>query len=98
MPQAARWINTVDPLAYALNVLLPLHLTCDGGEAAGCPTVLYPEPGVGLVPVDRTLLVDELYGVSHATLWKNMGFLAVFVGVFVVTTALAMQFVRHIVR
>jgi hypothetical protein len=95
MPKGTEWIHNVDPIAFAFSVLLPLHLHCDG---AGCPTVDYPEPGRGIVPVNRSDLVDKLYSVNYASLWSNVGFLAVFVGAFFVTNSLATRFVRHIVR
>lgn len=108
----------MDPVGYAFRVLLPLHVHCEGGRAAGCPTVMYL-----YFPQDRTELVDsepcgggapcllrwqhyhalpclsaEFFDVSYAGIWPNMGYLAVFVGVFLVTNALAMRFIRHIVR
>ena len=98
MPPGARWINTIDPLGYALKALLPLHLTCDGGAAAGCPTILYPIPGVGQVAVDRTALVDELYDVSSSRLWQSVAAMAVFAAALLATTALSMGLVRHITR
>jgi ABC-type multidrug transport system permease subunit len=98
MPPAGRWINTVDPLAYALDALLPLHLTCDGGAAAGCPTIVYPVPGIGPIPVDRTALVDELYDVSYSHLWHNIGIMAIFAAVLLATSCLSISLLRHITR
>lgn len=98
MPAGARWINTVDPLAYALNALLPLHLTCNGGPEAGCPTISYPLPDGGVSSIDRTKLVDDLYDVSYSRLWSSIAILSSFAGVLLVTTALSMAYVRHITR
>lgn len=54
-PAGSRWVNTVDPVGYLLRVVLPLHIHCEGGKAAGCPVILYPTPA-GVIPVDRSAL------------------------------------------
>lgn len=97
-PAGSGWINTIDPIGYSLRVLLPLHIHCEGGAAAGCPKIPYPDPVRGLVPIDRSVLMNRLYEVYYSDIWPNMGWLAIFVGVFMVTYGLALRFVRHIVR
>ena len=80
-----------------LRVVLPLHIHCEGGAAAGCPTVAYPTPQ-GVVQVDRSALMNSLYDVYYVDVWINMLWLALFVPGFFLANALAMRFIRHIVR
>ena len=88
----------LSPTGYAFRALIPLHFHCEGGAAAGCPTVLFPDPVKGVITVDRSSLVDSLYELEYARVWENIGYLAIFVGVFQVLNVLATTYVRHIVR
>lgn len=42
--------------------------------------------------------VNKLYEVYYSDVWANMGWLALFVPCFFAANALALRFVRHIVR
>lgn len=48
--------------------------------------------------VDRRELVDSLYEINITQVWANVGYLAIFVGVFQVLNILATSYIRHIVR
>ena len=77
---------------------MPLHFNCEGGLAAGCPTVQYPDPVKGIITVDRSTLVNSLYELEYSQVWANIGYLAIFVGFFQILNVLATTYVRHIVR
>jgi hypothetical protein len=98
MPVGARWVNTIDPVGYLLRAVLPLHIHCEGGtSSAGCTRIAYPTPA-GIRRLDLDVLMDSLYDVRYADVWPNLGWLALFVPAFFVLNALALRYVRHIVR
>ena len=82
MPPGSKWLNTIDPIAYAFRALVPLVFHCVGGKPAGCPMIKAPGAGQQLVSVDRSDFVNETYELSYDNIWPSIGYTAIFIGVF----------------
>lgn len=100
MPPGAKWLNTIDPIAYAFRALIPLHFCA--APACYDPTIIAPswlseEVGV-FQPYPRSVWVDNTYEVSSAQIWPCIGYLSIFVGVFQLIAFTGTNFVRHISR
>ena len=91
-------LNTIDPIAYAFRALIPLHFHCEGGVAAGCPTLLAPNDSQVLTLYDRSTFVESTYEVSHSAIWACIGYTALFIVAFQALNILSTYRVRHISR
>jgi hypothetical protein len=98
MPPGSTWLNTIDPIAYAFRALVPLHFHCDGGAAAGCPTILAPDANQVPTVVDRSEFVDATYELSVTQIWPSIGYMAIFIAVFQAVNIASTYSVRHISR
>lgn len=93
MPPGSKWINTIDPIGYAFRALIPLHFDCQGGTAAGCPTITVFE-----VSVDRSDFVSSTYEVAVSQIWPSIGYMAIFIAVFQALNVFSTYRVRHLSR
>lgn len=94
MPIGARWLNSIDPVTYTIRVLLPLHVHCEGGVQAGCPTIRLPTPA-GMITVDRSALLSAQFDVSVDEIWVNMSWLALFCPIFFLLYSIVLRFIKH---
>jgi ABC-type multidrug transport system permease subunit len=99
MPPGSKWLNTIDPIAYAFRALVPLHFHCEGGAGAGCATIVAPD-AVTQVPTvyDRSSYVNATYELSYGEIWPSIGYTAVFIVVFQCLNIFSTYRVRHISR
>ena len=97
MPPGSKWVNTIDPIAYAFRALIPLHFKCEGGVAAGCPTISVPN-STGVYTWDRMEFINDAYELSYDQIWPSIGYTAIFIGVFQFFNVLATYRIRHISR
>ena len=97
MPPGSKWINTIDPIAYVFRALIPLHFTCTGGVAAGCPRITVVDAN-GLREWDRSEFVDSAYELSASQIWPCIGYTAIFVAAFQVMNLIATYRIRHLSR
>lgn len=97
MDAGASWFCWIDPITYAFRALIPPHFYCEGGLAAGCPTVSVLQSSVEVI-LDRYSYIADKYEVYYDSRWANLGYLAIFIAVFQTLNILATRFVRHINR
>jgi hypothetical protein len=92
MPAGARWVNTVDPIAYAFRALIPIHFYCTGD---GCTKIGGPKPED---QIDRWVLVKGDYDISYEDVWPCIGYLSIFIAAFQVFNIAAQAFIKHQTR
>jgi len=99
MPPGSKWLNTIDPIAYAFRALVPLHFHCEGGAGAGCATIVAPDAATQMPTVyDRSSYVNSTYELSYGDIWPSIGYTAIFIVVFQAANIFSTYRVRHISR
>jgi ABC-type multidrug transport system permease subunit len=91
------WLYRVDPVAYAMAAVTSPQFYCEGGAAAGCPTLAVPT-AAGVQTVVISDYIDSYFGIHYDQRWANAGWLVLFVGVLAVFSLLTIQYVSWVRR
>ena len=99
IPIGWQWLHWADPITYALDALVAPQFYCAGGVAAGCPTVMVPDPVTQVpAPVDRYQYVAGAFDLNYDNRWNDIGYLCVFIAGFQLLHFVCITFVAHIKR
>lgn len=94
MVAGARWFCYLDPITYGFRAMIPQQFFCEGPD---CRTLEQVTPD-GTVTKGVYDYVASLYEVNEYDKLDNLGYLAIFIVVFLFFDLVATTFVRHIVR
>eukprot|EP01138_Halocafeteria_seosinensis_P002664 gb/GECG01002723.1/.p1 GENE.gb/GECG01002723.1/~~gb/GECG01002723.1/.p1 ORF type:complete len:116 (+),score=6.89 gb/GECG01002723.1/:1-348(+) len=95
IPHYWKWMNAIDPIAYATRAMAALQFYCEGVD---CPTVhmLVPSvttPQYKMVP--QYEYAKDTFGFSYSQRWQYTGYLFAFLVLFRVGGVLALRFINY---
>lgn len=98
MPLGWKWVYYVNPVGYALSAVVSPQFHCDAATQSPCPVLTLPDASGSYVSFVISDYIESYFSIRFADRFVNIGYLAIFVGGFVLLALLSLRQISWIRR